>query len=57
MDPNATIQWLREAVAAGNRAAASSCARDLIEWLSRGGFPPKGMTAEEARAECERWLR
>lgn len=57
MDPNATIQWLREAVALGNKAAAFSCAHDLLEWLCRGGFPPRGMTAEQARAECERAMR
>jgi hypothetical protein len=41
MDPEATWNELVEAIISRNRLDAISSARTLIEWLNRGGFPPK----------------
>ena len=45
------------ALNAGFRGTARSIALDLREWLNKGGFPPRGMTAEEARAKIEEAIR
>jgi hypothetical protein len=42
MDPNAALANLRQAVEIGDTVAATQAAVDLDEWLSKGGFLPKG---------------
>jgi hypothetical protein len=41
MDPQATWEQLLCAYAAGDWHAIEERATDLIEWLDRGGHPPK----------------
>lgn len=57
MDPTAAMGLLNEALNAGLRSTARSIAIDLREWLNRGGFPPRGMTAEQAREIIDIALR
>lgn len=57
MDPTAAMDLLKDALNAGFRGTARSIALDLREWLNKGGFPPRGMTAEEARAKIEEAIR
>lgn len=40
MDPNATLQRIREALADQDGAEALAAVADLREWLQRGGFRP-----------------
>lgn len=44
MDPDATLEWIRAAMAAGNREAAFENACDLSDWTLRGGFEPSDPT-------------
>ena len=60
MDPQATWDQLLAAYAAGDWDLIEERATDLIEWLDRGGFPPKVLTNHDlgdwnrvlARAGC-----
>jgi hypothetical protein len=40
MDPDAALEDIRTALAAGDTEAAAQSARDLSGWVLRGGFPP-----------------
>lgn len=40
MDPNVIWRELAEAFEAKNEDYAYDMARDLLEWLNKGGFPP-----------------
>lgn len=40
MDPNATLQRIREALADQDGAEALAAVADLRQWLQRGGFRP-----------------
>jgi hypothetical protein len=44
MDPVIAWKDLREAYAEGNLDDMEENARDLLEWLDRGGFPPQTST-------------
>ena len=54
MDPDATYADMLSAQAAGYHQAAREHAQNLLAWLGRGGFPPKGMTRNEARDAATR---
>ncbi len=41
MDPQTTWQLMLEAYCEGDMAAAMEAAEDLVNWLTRGGFPPQ----------------
>ncbi len=41
MDPEATWLEMLQALIADDREAASEHAKNLIDWLDRGGFPPR----------------
>ncbi len=41
MDPDAAWDLLVEAIVSKNRTEARSTALSLLDWLQRGGFPPK----------------
>jgi len=41
MDPEATYRELFAFITAGDREAAVEHARNLSQWLRRGGFPPR----------------
>lgn len=40
MDPTATLAELLDALIANDRHTAAGAARDLADWLDRGGFLP-----------------
>jgi hypothetical protein len=40
MDPDTTLAWIRDCLAAGNREAAKESGYDLADWILRGGFTP-----------------
>ena len=42
MDPDATLRDIRECLRGGDYETARDHARDLTEWLDKGGFPPAG---------------
>jgi hypothetical protein len=46
MDPQATWDQLLTALAEGDWDVIEKRATDLIEWLDRGGFPPKVCDAD-----------
>lgn len=48
MDPNATVKRITELFLDGEFHDALESAFDLRLWLMRGGFPPDGMTTDEA---------
>ena len=41
MDPQATWQHMIDSYCEGDIAAATEAAEDLVDWLTRGGFPPQ----------------
>lgn len=49
MDPQATLERWRDAVASRDRGAAKEAWCDLANWISKGGFEPQ-WTAEEREA-------
>lgn len=59
MDPNDCMARLLAAVRDENREECDAALDDLVEWLDRGGFPPK-FTTEMAgltrHGEPKRWL-
>lgn len=44
MDPQTTWGEMLDAVAAGDVDAATEAAEALMNWLTRGGFPPQPLT-------------
>jgi hypothetical protein len=48
MDPNATLELIRQALRDGDREAAREAAENLNEWIARGGFPPSDPTWPDA---------
>lgn len=50
MDPNAVYADMMEPGAGFDVRADAADA--LIAWLDRGGFPPDGVTARDARADA-----
>jgi hypothetical protein len=40
MDPDATLEWIKDCLAAGNVKAAKESGYDLADWILRGGFTP-----------------
>ena len=56
MDPHATWEQLLAAYAAGDWDLIEERATDLIEWLDRGGFPPKVLTKSEFGQDGDRAL-
>lgn len=51
MDPNTTYRhWL-----AGTKGESLVYARELLEWLQRGGFEPQWR--QDARADFMRWAK
>lgn len=62
MDPQATWEQLLDAYAEGDSQRVEELADALLEWLKRGGFPPKATTGADlgpawdgaiAAAACE----
>lgn len=47
MDPQACLERWRDALANGNRSEARAARVDLVNWLSNGGFWPRGLTNVE----------
>lgn len=52
MDPTATLNLIYDAMDLGDMDAAEDAAKDLLDWLNKGGFPPTGLTAKQARHLC-----
>ena len=57
MDPTATLAAMNAALDAGDIETAREHARALLDWLDHGGFPPAGITADEARQAARFVLR
>jgi hypothetical protein len=56
MDPDAALQRIRDALADNDAEEAGYAAGDLLEWVSRGGFPPSDPAWEQTtRQAAERW--
>ena len=56
MDPQATWEQLLAAYAAGDWDLIEERATELIEWLDRGGFPPKVLTHSDLGEDGNRVL-
>ena len=56
MDPQTTWEQLLAAYAAGNWDLIEERATDLIEWLDRGGLPPKVLTRSDLGEDGNRVL-
>lgn len=63
MSPTSTYRMMVASFSAGDFEDADDAALNLMNWLRKGGFPPKGMTireaynaAREVRAECREEL-
>ena len=54
MDPQATWEQLLAAYAAGDWDVIEERATDLIEWLDRGGFPPKVLNRSDLGQDWDR---
>jgi hypothetical protein len=52
MDPNATLELIRQALRDGDREAAREAAENLNEWVGRGGFAPGDPTWPDAVREA-----
>jgi hypothetical protein len=52
MDPNAAYDLLVEALRNGYREEAREYARNLRDWISRGGFPPDAPDAQDKITEA-----
>lgn len=50
MDPDACLAAMVGAMESADPWTAMDRAADLIEWLDRGGNPPRGRTVARARA-------
>lgn len=46
MDPTTTYDLMTQYMSEGDWLAAEECARDLRNWLFRGGFAPKHVSLE-----------
>lgn len=58
MDPDETYRLWCKAVAKEDREAACDAAKDLIEWLSSGGFSPMLFLSDEAVKDAFwKWVR
>ncbi|HUZ53109.1 MAG TPA: hypothetical protein VMU94_11350 [Streptosporangiaceae bacterium] len=51
MDPDATLEEIRTALAAGNTGPATEAASDLSSWVLRGGFAPSDATWRDTLAQ------
>ena len=40
MDPETTLEEIRQSIRSGDREATVQAVEDLSVWLNRGGFPP-----------------
>lgn len=47
MDPQACLERWRSAIADNDRTEAKHARKDLVNWLSYGGFWPTGLTGVE----------
>ena len=56
MDPQATWEQLLRAYAAGDWDAIEERATELIEWLDRGGFPPRVLSNQKLGPDWDRAL-
>lgn len=45
MDPNAAFNDMSDALEARDLKTAAAIATDLCEWITNGGFKPKGFTS------------
>jgi len=57
MDPDATARLIAEALRRHDHESARSAAKDLREWLERGGFEPRWQKWPEAWRYFRRSLR
>lgn len=48
MDPNATLQMMRDATNDNDPTEAASHATDLLAWLAKGGFTPRAVVTKHA---------
>ncbi len=56
MDPQATWKMLLEARDNRDWPAAQEAAQTLLEWLDRGGFPPRIVSCWELSVDWDRRL-
>lgn len=56
MDPQAAWDQLLSAYAEGDWDTIEEQATNLIEWLDRGGFPPKVLSCDRLDADGQRAL-
>lgn len=53
MDPTACLKRLLDALSAGDRVEAENAAADLLNWITKGGFPPEGHSLTTTKAICQ----
>ena len=53
MDPNETMRIMSDSDSTKEESKQAAC--DLWNWLAKGGFPPSGMSAVQAKAEAKKY--